>query len=105
MRFAVITLALVGCATDSLEPPTGKTVDYSVTRLGWPTKIAQASATALDINGDKTPDNQLGQVFASITERRIDVTGDTNALIQGGRFLVGANPITGRWVNSLITVN
>ena len=31
--------------------------------------------------------------------------GNAPVLIQGGRFLVGANPITGRWVNSLITVN
>ncbi len=32
-------------------------------------------------------------------------SGNAPVLIQGGRFLVGANPITGRWVNSLITVN
>jgi general secretion pathway protein D len=31
--------------------------------------------------------------------------GNAPVLIQGGRFLVGANPITGRWVNSLVTVN
>jgi general secretion pathway protein D len=31
--------------------------------------------------------------------------GNAPVLIQGGRFLMGANPITGRWVNSLITVN
>jgi len=86
MRYAFMALALVGCAAVPLEPPTGQTVEYAVTQQSWGANYVEALALGLDINGDKSVDNQLGQVFSTMLARQIDITGATGTLIERGQL-------------------
>ena len=87
---AVIVSMATGCLFDGdnlrLE---GAHYQYVVSELQIPSNNITARSYGLDINGDKTVDNQLGMVFATLNQQGLGV-GDTarEALLRGGLVML-----------------
>lgn len=58
--------------------------NYLVNRVLIPVSSADATAYAIDLNGDGHADNNLGYVFAALASQGLDLTGGTNAAIANG---------------------
>jgi hypothetical protein len=75
VRFAAVAVALslAGCSSSDAPPPdditgpyTGAITRYVVDRLVLPTTSTSVREIADDLDGDQTPDNQLGGTLASL---------------------------------------
>lgn len=86
-------LGLVGvgaCVWDDEKPvPTGPTYQYVVGEISIPGKNSEARQFALDLNNDRSPDNQLGMVFGTLQGEGFGV-GETatEALLRGNAILL-----------------
>jgi len=81
---------LVACTDDTAPPvPEGPHYQYVVSELYVPQTNTEARQFGLDINGDKTVDNQLGMVFSTLDSMGLGV-GDTahEALVRGGLIML-----------------
>jgi hypothetical protein len=92
-RVAVLALAsLSGCFFDSSEPLPpleGEVYRYVVSDLRVPTNNNEAREFGLDLNGDKTPDNQLGMVFGTLESEGLGTaTTAREALLRGGLVML-----------------
>lgn len=81
---------IVACTDDErLPPPEGPHYQYVVSELYIPQTNTEARQFGLDLNGDKTVDNQLGMVFSTLDSMGLGV-GDTarEALVRGGLIML-----------------
>ncbi len=83
---------LVACGDDggtSQPTPEGEHYQYVSSEAFVPTNNNQAREYGLDLNGDKTPDNQLGMVLGTLATMNIDVQGSiTDAVAEGSIILL-----------------
>jgi len=83
---------LAACGDDggSSQPdPVGPHYQYVSSEAFVPTNNNEARMYGLDLNGDKTPDNQLGMVLGTLATMNIDVQGSiTNAVLEGSIILL-----------------
>lgn len=88
VRLALACVAVIGC-TDEPLVPAGPHYQYVVHELHIPATYTEARGYALDLNGDRTVDNQLGSVFAALNGNGLGV-GDTarEAVLRGGLIML-----------------
>lgn len=92
-RASVLVLAsLSGCYFDSeepLPPLEGEVYRYVVSDLRVPTNNNDAREYGLDLNDDKTPDNQLGMVFGLLESQGLGTASTAReALLRGGLVML-----------------
>lgn len=89
---AALPFTFVACGDDgggSQPPPAGEHYQYVSSEAFVPTTNNQAREYGLDLNGDKTPDNQLGMVLGTLATMNIDVQGSiTDAVLEGSIILL-----------------
>lgn len=89
---AALPMTLVACGDDGGEAqptPEGTHYQYVSSEAFVPTNNNQAREYGLDLNGDKTPDNQLGMVLGTLATMNIDVQGSiTDAVLEGSIILL-----------------
>jgi hypothetical protein len=87
---AVSTLSLVACSDDEgSSAPEGTHYTFVSSEASVPTNNMQARDFGLDLNGDKTVDNQLGMVLSTLQGQGFDVQGAiTQAVLQGDIILM-----------------
>lgn len=89
---AALPMTLVACGDDggtSQPTPEGTHYQYVSSEAFVPTNNNQAREYGLDLNGDKTPDNQLGMVLGTLATMNIDVQGSiTDAVLEGSIILL-----------------
>jgi len=87
---SLMMISTGGCATNE-DPPvvTGEHHQYVVSELRIPRDNNEARANSLDLNNDKTVDNQLGMVFGTLDSMGLGV-GETatEALLRGGLVML-----------------
>ncbi|MEO8705103.1 MAG: hypothetical protein ABI867_33930 [Kofleriaceae bacterium] len=85
-----IPLLFAACADDADPVVSGAHHRYVVDRITLPTINAESRELGIDLNGDATPDNQLGMVIAALTSQgfafqpaldRAVATGSTLVLV------------------------
>jgi hypothetical protein len=82
-------LALVACADEPSLPPEGAHFQYVVSDLRIPATNTEARMFSLDLNGDKTVDNDMGQIFAALNSMGLGVAGTADeALARGGLIML-----------------
>jgi hypothetical protein len=86
--FSVLPLVACGGGEDEIVVE-GEHYNYVVSEALVPTSNLQATEFGLDLNGDKSPDNQLGSVLAALKGQGFDVqTAITDAVNQGDIILL-----------------
>ena len=90
MRLAsVITCSVLSaCTTEALDPPTGPIERYVISAQQLPKTNVGAREHGLDLNGDKTPDNQLGMIMPLLADRGMSPATGAEALIDRGDILM-----------------
>ncbi|MBS1123786.1 MAG: hypothetical protein H6Q90_6014 [Deltaproteobacteria bacterium] len=85
---ALAVVWLAGCAGDDLRLD-GVHYQYVVSELRVPTNAVTARENSLDLDGNDSTDNQLGQVFGALNQNGLGV-GDTarEALLRGGLVML-----------------
>ena len=84
-----MALPLVACTDDGASAPEGPVNTYVVSEASVPVNNNQAREFGLDLNGDKSPDNQLGMVLGTLSNQGFDVQGAiTEAISQGDIILL-----------------
>src|SRR5262245_37713150 len=69
-------------------PATGAHTHYVVDKINVPTTMAQAMMLALDLDGNGTPDNQLGTVLATLATQGFDAQAAVDVAIDRGQALL-----------------
>jgi hypothetical protein len=88
MRHLLIAVLLVGCGDNELVLE-GPHYQYVMSSLKLPMNNDDARAFGLDLNSDKTVDNQLGMVFGTLSTMGLGVDGTAReALLRGGLILL-----------------
>ena len=92
-RVVVVALVSVsGCYFDSSEPLgplEGEMHQYVLSDLRVPTNNAEAREFGLDLNDDKTPDNQMGSVLGTLENLGLGTAGTAReALLRGGLVML-----------------
>ena len=102
MKSFVLIAALGACATD--DPlPVGEHHSLTVTGLAVATNSTSARDTGIDLSGDGSRDNQLGQVFATMVGtlgQNFDVNAATTADVGAGRIRLGLDLQTSDLANA-----
>jgi hypothetical protein len=83
---ALATLVLASCGTSSddvVGPFTGDTHRYALDAIEFPTSHEQALDFGGDLDGDGTPDNQLGSVFGNLAAQH-NINEHAFDIIAGG---------------------
>lgn len=99
MRGLPVVVLFAGCTWgwggDDLRLE-GDHYQYVVSELRIPSNNTSARTDGLDLNGDKTVDNQLGMVFGTLSGQGLGV-GDTasEALLRGGLVMLAELQTTG----------
>ena len=84
MRALLIAVLLVGCGDNELRLE-GPHYQYVMSELRIPVNNIAAREYGLDLNGDKTIDNQLGMVFGTLANMGLGVGGTAReAMLRGG---------------------
>jgi hypothetical protein len=84
---------LIGCGSSSspAAEATGPHTTYAVDHIYLPTNNTEARAYALDLNGDRTLDNQLGMVLGTLASMGIDSENATAGAVQSGAISLVAD--------------
>src|SRR6185503_4291340 len=83
-------LLCAACATDEpLIDPVGPHYQYVVSELHLPATNTEAREFGLDINDDKSVDNQLGMVFSTLKSQGLGVDETAQeSLLRGGLIML-----------------
>ncbi|HEX5058481.1 MAG TPA: hypothetical protein VFV99_03930 [Kofleriaceae bacterium] len=85
MKRACLLFALAACTAEPAEINyTGETRRFVVDQIAVPLTTNEARATGADLDGDRTIDNQLGMVTATLASVADDVTKHGNDMIASG---------------------
>lgn len=88
---AALPMTLVACGDDGggTVTPEGAHYQYVSAEAFVPTNNNQAREYGLDLNGDKTPDNQLGMVLGTLSTMGFNVQGTIDdAVLEGSIILL-----------------
>lgn len=88
LLFLAAALPVAACSDDGAAVPEGPHHTYIVSEASVPANNTEARESGLDLNGDKTPDNQLGMVLATLAGRGIDVKGGIKKAIDEGDIIL-----------------
>jgi hypothetical protein len=83
-----ITLVACGGGDDGQTPPSGPVHTYVSNDVTVPANNAQAREIGLDLNGDKTIDNQLGMVLGTLASQGFDVQGTIDEAVLTGSIIL-----------------
>jgi hypothetical protein len=83
LLFGLLALPLIACGGGGEETitPEGAHYAFVANKLSVPTNNNQAREYGLDLNNDKTVDNQLGMVFGTLAGQGFDVQGTLDKAI------------------------
>ncbi|HWU86957.1 MAG TPA: hypothetical protein VN253_06765 [Kofleriaceae bacterium] len=96
-------LPLAACSGDggSSQPtPEGPHHTYVVSEASVPVNNTQAREFGLDLNGDKSPDNQLGMVLSTLGGQGFDVQGAIAKAIGQGDIILLIDLQTGSYAST-----
>jgi len=89
LLLSLLALPAVACGgEEGLPTPEGPIHQYVVSEASVPTNNTQAREFGLDLNGDKSPDNQLGMVLGTLASQNIDVQGAITTAINEGDIIL-----------------
>ncbi|MCW5807427.1 MAG: hypothetical protein KIT31_34035 [Deltaproteobacteria bacterium] len=92
MRSALLLIpVLAACGDDGESVPTGDHFRYVVADLAIATNSTTARETGLDLDGDNSIDNQLGQVFGTLDGLGLGVGGTAREALLGGGVIMLAD--------------
>jgi hypothetical protein len=85
-----IPASLVACGggDDGLTPPSGPHYGYVADTVVVPRNNSEAREIGLDLNGDKTVDNQLGMVLGTLAGQGFDVQTTLNEAVDSGSIVL-----------------
>ncbi len=88
---SAIAASLVACGggdDGGFDPPEGPHSTSVAKTVSVPTNNNQARDFGLDLNGDKTPDNQLGMVLGTLAGQGFDVQGTISEAVASGSIIL-----------------
>jgi hypothetical protein len=87
---AVLPLTLAACGDDGggTVIPEGEHYQYVSKKAFVPTNNNQAREFGLDLNNDKTVDNQLGMVLGTLSSMGFDIQGTIDAAVAEGSIIL-----------------
>ncbi len=87
---ATLSLTLVACGDDggSTIIPEGEHYQFVSKSAAVPTNNNQAREYGLDLNGDKTVDNQLGMVLGTLATMGFDIQGTIDEAVSEGSIIL-----------------
>ena len=91
MKAVVVVASLAACASPPPTVPSGPHYTYVLDHVTVPTSTSEARQYALDLNGDRTVDNELGEVFATATSMGFDTTKATQSAVDSGAIALIAD--------------
>ena len=93
LLFVALALPLVACGGGGEDQPTpeGPHYGYVASRLFVPTNNNQAREYGLDLNNDKTVDNQLGMVLGTLAGQGFDVQGTIDKAVAEASIIILAD--------------
>lgn len=85
-----IPASLVACGggDDGLTPPTGPHYGYVADTVVVPRNNSEAREIGLDLNGDKTIDNQLGMVLGTLAGQGFDIQTTLNEAVDSASIIL-----------------
>jgi hypothetical protein len=85
-----IPASLVACGggDDGVTPPTGPHYGYVADTVVVPRNNAEAREIGLDLNGDKTIDNQLGMVLGTLAGQGFEVQTTLDEAVDAGSIIL-----------------
>jgi hypothetical protein len=88
--FASALTSLVACGggDDGTTPPSGPHYGYVASEVTVPANNSQAREIGLDLNGDKTVDNQLGMVLGTLAGQGFEVQATLDEAVQTGSIIL-----------------
>jgi hypothetical protein len=93
LLYCLFAVSLVACGGGGEDQPTpeGPHYAYVASKLSVPTNNNQAREFGLDLNGDKTVDNQLGMVLGTLAGQGFDVQGTIDQAIAEASIILLAD--------------
>ena len=90
---ALLPVSLLACGGggDTVIVPTGMHTHYVVNKISVPTNNTQSREDGLDLNGDKTVDNQLGMVLGTLAGQGINVQMSVDTAVANGNIILLAD--------------
>src|SRR5688572_4434748 len=90
LLFVALALPMIACGGGGEDQPTPEGPHYAFVsnKLFVPTNNNQAREFGLDLNGDKTVDNQLGMVLGTLSGQGFDVQGTIDKAIAEGDIIL-----------------
>ena len=85
------TLVACGGGGDTVIVPAGAHTHYVINKVQVPTNNTQSRDFGLDLNGDKTVDNQLGMVLGTLAGQGIDVQTSVDSAVAKGSIILLAD--------------
>src|SRR5512141_324485 len=82
-----MSLAACGGGSDTITPE-GAHYHYVVNKALVPTNNNESREYGLDLNGDGTPDNQLGMVLGTLAGMGFDIQGTIDKAIANGSIIL-----------------
>ena len=98
LLFGLLALPLIACGGGGEDQPTPEGPHYTfvANKLSVPTNNNQAREYGLDLNGDKTVDNQLGMVLGTLAGQGFDIQGTIDKAIAEASIILLADFQTAR---------
>jgi len=99
---ALLPVSLFACGGGGGDVivPTGMHTHYVVNKVQVPTNNTQSRDFGLDLNGDKTVDNQLGMVLGTLAGQGIDVQTSVDTAVAKGSIILLADVQTADFTSS-----
>jgi hypothetical protein len=89
---ALVPMSLVACGGgDSVITPVGTHYHYVVNKAFVPTNNNESREYGLDLNGDGTPDNQLGMVLGTLAGMGFDIQATIDTAVLSGSIILLAD--------------
>ena len=86
---SVVPMSLVACGGgDSTVVPAGAHTHYVASKVLVPTNNNESREYGIDLNGDGTPDNQLGMVLGTLAGMGFDIQATIDKAVLGGDIIL-----------------
>ena len=85
---ATLVVACGGGEGDGFDPPSGPHYGFVASQVTVPANNSQAREIGLDLNGDKTVDNQLGMVLGTLAGQGFKVQDTLDGAVDDGSIIL-----------------